>query len=134
MADVHTPEQRSYNMSRIRGSGTKPELLLKNALRGTRLRYHPKMKGNPDFASRKNRLAVFVDGCFWHGCPRCYTEPVTRKDFWKAKIERNRKRDMTVTKALRKDGWKVLRIWEHDVKKNTESVVKKIRMNMNVIA
>jgi len=68
--------------------------------------------GKPDFVFRTARLAVFVDGCFWHGCPRHATMPANNRAFWKAKLARNGARDREVTRALRKDGWRVVRVWE----------------------
>lgn len=69
----------------------------------------------PDFIFRAQKLAVFVDGCFWHGCPEHFRRPQTRQKFWDAKITRNQARDAEVTKALRKAGWRVLRLWEHEL-------------------
>ena len=126
MADYNTKKQRSYNMSRIKSSKTKPELILKDALRGRYLRYQPKIYGKPDFASKKNKTVIFVDGCFWHKCPKCYREPKTNKDFWLPKIERNVERDKKVTKKLKSEGWDVIRIWEHEIKKNPKTCVEKI--------
>ena len=117
MTDVHTKELRSYNMSQIRSKHTKPELLLKKVLQGLHLRYHPKMPGNPDFASKKLKVAVFVDGCFWHKCPKCFKNPVSNQKFWKSKITGNVMRDRKITKMLTRKGWAVLRFWEHDLKK-----------------
>lgn len=70
----------------------------------------------PDFVFASARLVIFIDGCFWHGCPQHGTQPKARSDFWKEKLSRNRERDRDITRRLRKRGWKVLRIWEHDVK------------------
>lgn len=75
---------------------------------------HPKSV-RPDFIFRAERLAIFVDGCFWHGCPEHFRRPQTRQKFWDAKITRNQARDAAVTKALRKVGWRVLRLWEHEL-------------------
>jgi DNA mismatch endonuclease (patch repair protein) len=73
--------------------------------------------GRPDFAFRKPKLAIFVDGCFWHGCPRCFRAPQTFKEYWQAKVARNKARDETVGHELRSKGWKVLRVWECQLKK-----------------
>tara|TARA_Y100000590_G_scaffold397840_1_gene479655 strand:+ start:1079 stop:1483 length:405 start_codon:yes stop_codon:yes gene_type:complete len=125
--DKITKQQRSYVMSRIRGTRTKPELEIKSMLDGRKLRYQPKgIPERPDFASKKLKLAVFIDGCFWHGCPTCYREPKSNKKFWREKIERNRNRDKTVNRSLRKNGWKVIRFWEHDVRKNRTRVAERI--------
>ena len=115
--DRHTKKQRSHNMSMIRSTKTKPELMLKRIMRIMGFSYQPKgIIGKPDFASKKYRIAVFIDGCFWHKCPKHYIKPKSNIDFWKDKIRKNVKRDRTTTKKLKKDGWKVIRIWEHDLK------------------
>lgn len=118
MSDVHTPAQRSYNMSRIRGKDTRPELILRGALwkQGFRYRTSAKLRGRPDIIFTKAKVVVFVDGCFWHACPKHLIWPKNNAAFWKAKIMGNKLRDKNVTKALKRDGWKVLRLWEHDVR------------------
>ena len=116
MPDKITKEQRSYIMSRIRGTRTKPELIVKDSIDGRKLRYQPKgIPERPDFANKKRMIAVFIDGCFWHKCPRCYREPKSNRKFWVEKIERNVSRDKKNNSLLRKAGWKVVRVWEHDV-------------------
>lgn len=109
---------RSENMSRIRGKDTKPEILLRKALwaKGLRYRLHFDLPGHPDLVFSKSRLAVFVDGCFWHGCPYHYSAPRTRADFWKSKLRRNVLRDMEVEDRLKAMDWRVLRIWQHELK------------------
>ena len=127
MPDKITKEQRSYIMSQIRGTKTKPELIVKDSIDGRKLRYQPKgIPERPDFANKTKRIAVFIDGCFWHKCPRCYKPPKSNKKYWKAKIERNTNRDKDVNRKMRKDGWTVLRFWEHQVKKNPAQVAKRI--------
>ena len=117
MADKHTKAQRSHNMSRVRSSKTKPELRIRKLMHGLGFTYQPKnIFGKPDYARRKNKLALFIDGCFWHACPTHYSCPSSNVSFWKVKIAANRKRDLKVNRALRKDGWKVIRIWEHDLR------------------
>ena len=113
MADVHTKEQRSYNMSQIKSKGTKPEYKLKRkiyseGLRGYRLNY--KLTGKPDIVFTRSKLAIFVDGCFWHKCSKCYIEPKSNKAFWLNKIDNNIKRDKQVNKILKREGWSVLRL------------------------
>ena len=78
-------------------------------------------KVRPDFVFRKERVAVFVDGCFWHGCPKHATWPANRAAWWRAKIEGNRSRDRRVNRALRRAGWRVVRVWEHQLKRGTRS-------------
>jgi DNA mismatch endonuclease (patch repair protein) len=106
-------------MSRIRGHSNKEtELALMALFRRHRItgwRRRQRVFGKPDFVFRKLKVAVFVDGCFWHGCPRCYTRPKSNRKFWDAKFDRNRTRDREVNRALRKLGWKVVRSWEHDL-------------------
>lgn len=127
MADVLTKEQRSYNMSRIKSRDTKPELVMREALKGLRFQYQPSIFGKPDFASKKHNIAVFIDGCFWHGCPKCYREPSENNEFWKNKISGNKKRDRQVTRRMRQDGWRVVRIWEHIIRKNPDVAARRIK-------
>ncbi len=110
-------EKRSYNMSMIRSKSTKPELKLKPILEAIGFEYQPKnIYGRPDFANRKNKVALFIDGCFWHGCPEHYISPKNNMKFWKNKITVNMARDKIVNKKLEADGWRVIRIWEHSIK------------------
>ena len=117
MADVHSPEQRSRNMSAIKGKNTKPELRVRSALHamGYRFRLHRKdLPGKPDIVLAKHRLALFVHGCFWH-CHDCRwgrVVPATRPEFWAAKRGGNVERDLIKQDALRAQGWKVATIWE----------------------
>jgi DNA mismatch endonuclease (patch repair protein) len=120
--DVLNTEQRAYCMSRIRGRDTEPELRFRKALWALGIRYRIKNRliGRPDIVIVRARIAIFIDGCFWHRCPTHFTAPRTRKMFWKKKIDANRRRDRTVNHLLRRDGWTVVRIWEHEIKKNLE--------------
>lgn len=115
MTDVHSKAQRSYNMSRIKGKRTKPELLLLSHFKKKDYEYQPRIYGKPDFANFKTKEVVFVDGCFWHKCPRCFIKPSTNRKFWINKINRNFLRDSEVNSNYRNSGWKVTRIWEHAV-------------------
>lgn len=129
MTDVLTPDQRRLNMSRIKGGNTKPEKTLRSALhaQGLRFRLHRRdLPGCPDIVFPSARLAVFVDGCFWHGCPTHGAKPKTNIDFWRKKLRGNRERDNEVSAALEANGWKVLRYWEHDVKERTPQIVRSI--------
>ncbi len=116
MADVFTKAKRSAVMSLIRSRGNRAtELRLIALMREyaiTGWRRNARVFGKPDFVFRRERVAVFVDGCFWHGCPRHATMPATRAAWWAAKLARNAQRDRAVTRALRAAGWTVLRIWE----------------------
>ena len=117
MADVFTPSQRSAVMSAIRSRGNRgTELRLLALFREhgvTGWRRQLPLPGRPDFAFPKAKVAVFTDGCFWHGCPRCYQRPQSNKKFWDTKIARNRARDRAVSRELRRRGWRVVLIWEH---------------------
>lgn len=126
--DVLTPRQRSHCMSRIRGRDTAPEVILRKALWSARLRYrlHCKIPGRPDIVFPRAKVAVFVDGCFWHGCPLHGVKPKTNYEFWQRKIGKNISRDRVVTELLRAEGWSVLRFWEHEVKQNASKVTAEI--------
>jgi DNA mismatch endonuclease (patch repair protein) len=130
MADVFTPRKRSEVMSRIRSRNNKDtELLFASLLRKRRIsgwRRHLPLVGRPDFAFRSERVAIFIDGCFWHCCPKCGNMPANNAAFWKKKLHGNKLRDKKVTKLLRADGWRVLRIWEHDLRKSA-SVIARLR-------
>ena len=89
---------------------------LPDSLKGLYLRAHPQgIEGHPDFGNKARRIALFIDGCFWHGCPQHYREPKSNREYWLPKIERNRARDIEVTRLLGKQGWRVVRIWEHQL-------------------
>lgn len=119
MADIWDTSKRSEVMSKIRSSGNQTtELRLIRIFRDNRIkgwRRRQKLLGKPDFVFPKEKICVFVDGCFWHGCPKCYRRPKSNWRYWKAKTERNRMRDLKVSRELRKAGWKVIRIWEHEL-------------------
>ncbi len=107
-------------MSRIRSKNTKAELILRKAIwaKGCRYRLHYKIAGKPDLVFVKRKLAVFIDGCFWHKCPQCYVEPKSNSEYWIPKIEKNVQRDQINTEKLKNEGWTVLRFWEHEIMKN----------------
>ena len=130
MTDVLTPDQRKFNMSRIKGKNTNPEIIIRKLLyshgiKGYRIHYD--LPGKPDIVFVKKRLAIFIDGCFWHKCPIDFKEPESRKEFWMRKINANVVRDKKVNTALESLGWFVLRFWEHDVTKNPEEIIEEIR-------
>jgi DNA mismatch endonuclease (patch repair protein) len=128
--DRLTKAQRSYCMTRIRSKSTGPEMALIAQIRSLRLRgyrLHFDLPGKPDIYFQRARLAVFVDGCFWHGCPRCYVRPTTNRDFWTAKINRNRQRAKNVSVELRKKGIRIIRLWEHQIKKNPEKCAERMQ-------
>ena len=119
MGDLFSSEERSAIMGRIRSHGNKTtelkmiEVFKANGITGWRRKQ--KLIGKPDFVFRKARVCVFVDGCFWHGCDKCYRAPGSNQVYWAAKILRNRARDRLVTRTLRASGWTVLRVWEHQL-------------------
>lgn len=118
---LSTTPQRSKTMAAIRSHGNaSTEQRMAHILRVYGLsgwRRHQRLPGSPDFIFRAEHVAIFVDGCFWHGCPRCYREPRTNTEFWREKIARNIARDRSAAKRLRVAGWRVLRFWEHSLKK-----------------
>ena len=95
-------------------------VLIRAGLKGWRVTAS-ELPGNPDFIFPNARLAIFVDGCFWHGCHRCYRRPKSNRKYWDSKIIRNRKRDRQVSRELRRKGWRVLRIWEHNLHSATKA-------------
>lgn len=120
MPDVHSPEARSRNMAAIRGTNTKPEILIRKALfrQGFRYRIHDKkLPGKPDIVLPKYKAVIFVHGCFWHG-HNCslFKVPKTRTDFWLTKIQSNRERDTRNQAALAELGWRIGVVWECSTK------------------
>jgi DNA mismatch endonuclease (patch repair protein) len=128
----YTPpdEGRSRLMAAVRSRGNRTtemrfvRLCRKAAIAGWRR--HVPLPGRPDFVFRKPRVAVFVDGCFWHGCPRCYRAPRTNAAFWERKVRGNLLRDRLIAKQLRASGWTVVRIWEHSLRDPTK-VINRVR-------
>lgn len=121
MSDVHTPEKRSYNMSRIRSKDTKPEEKVRKYLFAKGFRYRKNVRtlpGSPDVVLPKYKTVVFVHGCFWHmhGCGRFHW-PATNQEYWEPKIYRNNERDQSNKEQLQALGWKVLTVWECELKK-----------------
>ncbi|MDE2036566.1 MAG: DNA mismatch endonuclease Vsr [Pseudomonas sp.] len=134
-ADVITQEQRSQNMSRIKGKNTKPEMIVRSACHdfGLRYRLHRKdLPATPDLVFPKHRLCLFVHGCFWHrhpGCKYAYT-PKSRLDFWLPKLAKNVERDMKAKRALEVSGWRVSIIWECQTK-NRDTLRAEIQKMIN---
>lgn len=137
MADVFSKRKRSEVMSRIRGRGNRStELRMAAILRANRIsgwKLHPSdVLGRPDIYFPMLRTAVFLDGCFWHACSKCFSKPAQNSSFWMKKILGNVQRDRKVTRALRRKGIRVIRIWEHDLEHRThalESAIRKLRSN-----
>ena len=135
MPDIFTKAKRSQVMSRVRSRGNRTtELALVKLFRErgiTGWRRNQRVFGKPDFIFKKARLAIFVDGCFWHGCPRHATFPVTRRAFWLKKFAANRARDRRVNRELRRLGWRVVRMWEHQLtrrnKPSLDAIVRRLK-------
>ena len=136
MADVHSKETRSYNMSRIRSKNTKPKMLVRKFLHanGFRFKLHDKsLPGKPDIVLPKYKTVIFVHGCFWHGHTNCkyFVVPKTRTDWWLNKINGNIANDAKAAKALKKEAWKIIHLWECNLKgvkgeKTLQKLLKKI--------
>jgi DNA mismatch endonuclease (patch repair protein) len=122
MTDIWNKQKRSEVMSLIRSRGNKATELrlieIFHEFHITGWRRNQPLFGKPDFTFRHERVVVFVDGCFWHGCPKCYKRPSSNQEFWDTKIGNNRKRDRRVSRELRREGWKVVRIWQHQLNKS----------------
>ena len=136
MADVFSKADRSNIMSKVKSSGNKSteETLIKcfHAYGITGWRRHYKVKGHPDFIFPQKRIAVFVDGCFWHGHDCRNTRPSDNADYWQKKQKKNIQHDKEVTTAFEKRGWKVLRIWECELKKkNQDETMKRVLKVLN---
>ncbi len=121
MADIKTPEERSRNMAAIRSNDTKPEMLVRRYLHAHGFRYglHNKnLSGKPDIVLRKYKTVIFIHGCFWHGHENCkyYRLPKSNVEFWQSKVDGNRARDERVEKELQSKGWRVVIIWECELK------------------
>lgn len=130
MVDRFSKETRSRIMSKVQRN-SKPEQILRKALFRLGYRYSIKHKFKdlnfiPDIVMVSRKTCIFVDGCFWHRCPICFKEPKTNKDYWIPKIRRNIERDKQQNRYLRSKGWRVIRIWEHSIKKNLDKTIKKI--------
>ena len=127
MTDIFSKEKRSWIMSRIRSKNTSIDLQMKDLLSamGHRYQMYPKMYGNPDFILKDKKIAIFCDGDFWHGFNYSEKKKPSKK-YWKDKIEGNMKRDKRISRKLRRDGWSVLRFWEHDLKKRQMVCVNRI--------
>jgi DNA mismatch endonuclease (patch repair protein) len=131
MTDIFSKEMRSEIMSRVRPRGNKTtELTFLRLLREAKIkgwRRHVPIIGRPDFMFHTHKVAIFLDGCFWHGCLKCRSIPKENRDFWKKKFDYNRKRARTVNSALTGMGWKVIRFWEHELKDSAKVLAKLAR-------
>ena len=125
MADRFAPEKRSEIMSKVRSKWTAPEMFIHNKLKGNKIRHemHPKLVGSPDMLIIKTKTLVFIDGCFWHGCKEHGSLPKSRLEYWEPKIRGNIKRDSTNRRRLKRMGYNVLRIWEHQAKDSSFDIL-----------
>lgn len=129
--DIHSTQTRSYNMSRIKGKDTKPEMLVRRFLfaKGLRYKLHDKkLPGKPDIVLPKYKTVIFVHGCFWHGHEGCkyYVIPKSNIDYWSNKIEGNKIRDITNAEELNILGWRVYTVFECQLKNSPETTFSKI--------
>lgn len=133
--DTVDRKTRSRVMASVRSSGNRStekrlrSALMREKIRGWRTQVH-ELIGTPDFVFDKKHLIVFVDGCFWHGCPHCYRRPSSSRRYWDNKVKRNMVRDKKVKAKLRRDGWSVIRVWEHELS-NTIQVINRIRRKLH---
>ena len=138
MSDVFTPKKRSEVMARIRGRGNKEtELALAKLFRAGGIRgwrRHIAIMGRPDFVFRVQRVAIFVDGCFWHCCPKHSNRPSNNREFWERKLDGNRRRDRIVNATLRASGWRVIRIWEHDMRVRPHVCVARVARALHALS
>ena len=130
VADTFNKAERSRIMAAVRSRGNKAtELILVELFRTAGLkgwRRHAAIPGRPDFIFPKQRVAVFVDGCFWHGCAKHCRMPASNRKYWLGKISRNIRRDRVTRKSLREKGWKVVRVWEHELKKRPQAALSRV--------
>lgn len=126
--DNLTKKQRTKCMSNIKSKWTSQERKLHNYLKGKKIKHkmHPKIAGNPDIILKEKKIAIFLNGCFWHRCPKCYKEPKSNKSYWLPKIEGNVKRDRKNAKILKSKGYNIIYIWEHEIKMDFDKVLGKI--------
>jgi len=114
--DNLTKQQRRRCMRANKRAGTKPELIVPYLFRNLNLVYQPKMYGHPDFADIEKKVVIFIDGCFWHKCPLHFKPPKTNKEYWLNKINKNVERDKAITAYYKSIHWRVIRMYEHEVK------------------
>lgn len=127
--DNLTKKQRRKTMQRIRSKGTIPERLIEKELRKRKIYFASHVTsiiGRPDIVFRRKKLIVFVDSDFWHGNSKRFIMPKTNVEYWLKKIECNKKRDKKVNLILKKSGWRVLRLWEYDIKHNLDKCINRI--------
>lgn len=130
--DHVSPETRSAIMRAVKSKGMRSTekrlraVMAASGLRGWRM-HADELPGKPDFIFLEQRLAIFVDGCFWHGCPKCYRRPHSHQDYWDTKVRNNMTRDRRNRRLLRRLGWRVLQIWEHEINASPLNVCARLR-------
>lgn len=130
MADNLTPEQRHKNMTHIKSTNTKIEKDITKALWNLGYRFRKNVKslpGKPDIAIKKYKIVIFLDSCFWHKCPEHFKKPKSNLEYWEPKIKRNVERDTEINSYYQHKNWHILRIWEHEVKKDFDNTLIKIK-------
>jgi DNA mismatch endonuclease (patch repair protein) len=134
MTDTFSPQQRSEIMRRVKGKDTSLERMLRSALhrRGLRFRLNYPLPGKPDIVFVRQRVVAFVDSCFWHGCPQHLRMPKSNRDYWERKIGRNVQRDKENNAAYENLDWKLIRLWEHDLKDDFERCVRDVEEVVNL--
>ena len=131
MTDTVSKKKRSEIMSRVRSKDSKMEIAFRKALWNKGFRYSKnssKYFGKPDLILKKYKTVIFIDSCFWHGCKKHCRMPSTNQKYWIQKIKRNKQRDKEVNKYYKKLGWKIFRIWEHEIQKNFDKAISKINL------
>lgn len=134
--DHVSPEMRSAIMRAVKSRGSRSTekrlraAMVANGLRGWRM-HADELPGKPDFVFPKAKVAIFVDGCFWHGCPKCYRRPHSRQDYWDAKVQYNISRDRRNRAQLRRLGWRVVRVWEHEIKADPARVCARLAAKLS---
>lgn len=134
--DHVSPATRSSIMRAVKSKGARSTerrlraAIVANGLRGWRM-HADELPGKPDFIFTESKIAVFVDGCFWHGCPKCYRRPNSSQSYWDTKVARNMARDKSRRAELRRLGWRVLRFWEHEVKASAFAAAARIKAKVN---
>ena len=132
--DTVSKQKRSEIMSHVKSKDSKIETLFRKELWQSGFRYRKnssKYFGKPDIVLPKYKTAIFIDSCFWHGCKKHCRIPTARKKYWTEKIARNAERDKEVSKHYKKLGWKIFRVWEHEMSKNLNKMLKKIYSDIN---
>lgn len=136
MADKYDSAIRSKIMARVKSTGNKTTevrfraYLIRSGIRGWRVQAMW-LPGKPDFIFPNQKLAVFIDGCFWHGCPRCCRMPTSNVEYWTKKVKYNQRRIKTVQKELNKQHWSVMRVWEHEIRDYPARVIDRIRRRLS---